>query len=73
MRYYEVYLPDKDKPAILTNVRRLRDLPEGTRIYAIITELDGTLAESDEVPVVNGKAQIAKRSNRRVKCAQGRF
>lgn len=41
MRYYEVYLPGKPEPAISTNVRALRDLPEGTRIQAIVTDSDG--------------------------------
>ncbi len=59
MRYYEVHVPGYSDPAIVTNVRKLRDLPEGTRIEAIITDRDGSLVETYDVPVVDGRAQIS--------------
>jgi hypothetical protein len=40
MRYYEVHLPGRSEPALTSNVRRLRDLPEGTQIHAISTFID---------------------------------
>lgn len=55
MRYYEIYVPGKDEPGITTRVRGLKDLPDGTRITAIVTERDGSLADSWDIPVVNGK------------------
>lgn len=61
MRYYEVYLPGRAEPRITTRVRGLRDLPEGTRVVAIVTEYDGTLADSWEIPVSNGKPIIRGR------------
>lgn len=65
MRYYEVYLPGRTEPAITGNVRQLRDLPEGTRIHAIITDRDGSLAETYEIPVENGKAKITRQGKQR--------
>ena len=73
MRYYEVHVPGEDEPRIATNVRSLRGLPDGTRVFAIITERDGSLAETYEIPVEDGRVQIRRRGNRRPKAAQGHF
>jgi hypothetical protein len=59
MRYYEVHYPD-GKKATRLSVRDLENLPKGTKIYAVITERDGTLVESWEIPVVNGKPSFKK-------------
>lgn len=61
MRYYQIYLPGETEPDISTNVRKLHDLPDGTRIEAIVTDRDGDLADSWDVPVVDGKPQISGR------------
>lgn len=58
MRYYEVQYPEDIPPALVTNIRKLRDLPPGTTITAIVTERDGSLADSWDVPVVDGKPQV---------------
>lgn len=59
MRYYEVYLPEgrgnADEPIIATNVRRMQNLATGTRVWRIITDRDGTLIESEELAVNDGK------------------
>lgn len=55
MRYYEVYMPDKKDPFITTRVRGMKNLPEGTKIWANVTDYDGTLIESWPIPVVNGR------------------
>lgn len=60
MRYYEIYLPD-EKPQIVTSIRKLKGLPEGTRIEAIVTERDGTLTDSWNVPVVDGTPHVEGR------------
>lgn len=67
MRYYEIYKPGQDPkaPGIATNVRRLKGLPDGTIIRAIITDRDGSAIEVYDVPVVGGRAQIAGRGKRR--------
>ena len=59
MRYYEVHYPD-GKKATMLSVKGLENLPEGTKIYAVITERDGTLVESWEIPVLNGKPCFKK-------------
>lgn len=69
MRYYEVHYPGETVPDIVTNARHLHDLPEGTRVHAIITERDGSLAETYEIPVVDGRPQIGGRGNRKPKAA----
>lgn len=55
MRYYEIRIPNEKEPQIATSLRGIKNLPEGTRIVAIVTERDGTLADSWDVPIVNGK------------------
>jgi len=62
MRYYEIHLPGKDDPAIVTNLKTIRDLPEGTRIYAVVTERDGSLADYWEIPVEGGAPAVQGRA-----------
>lgn len=62
MRYYELHYPGVKEPGIATNARKLKDLPTGTRCHAIITDRDGSLAETYEIPVVNGRVQFPKRA-----------
>jgi hypothetical protein len=59
MRYYEILYPD-GQVATRLSVRDLENLPKGTKIYAVITERDGTLVEGWEIPVVNGKPSFKK-------------
>lgn len=66
MRYYEVDQPGQPT-ACTTNVRRLRELPEGTKVWRIITDRDGTRLEQDEIPVLAGRVQIHRRAVRNVK------
>lgn len=61
MRYYEIHLPGESEPAIITRLRGLRNLPDGTRIVAIVTDRDGSLADSWEIPVSNGRPQVKGR------------
>jgi hypothetical protein len=61
MRYYEIHYPNK-KIITTLSIRGLKNLPEGTKIYAIITERDGTLVESWEIPIKNGKPSFKKTS-----------
>lgn len=70
MRYYEVHVPGRDEPYIVTNARALHDLPAGTRIERIVTDRDGSLVDSEDVPVVDGKAQIGGRGKQRPKLAR---
>lgn len=55
-----------------SNVRRLRDLPDGTRVTAIVTDRDGTCIDSKDIPVENGRVKIARRSVRRGEMWYGR-
>ena len=73
MRYYEVHIPGTKEPAITTNIRRLRNLPEGTRIHAVVTESDGSLADTWEIPVENGRAKTVRKGNRNSKSAHGKY
>ena len=59
MRYYVV--KNDGKEFVTTNVRRLRDLDADATIEAIVTERDGTVCDWWEIPVVNGRAQVARR------------
>lgn len=61
MRYYVVDMPDRPQPLITTNVRRLRDLPEGTTCHSIITDRDGSTVEGKEIPVKDGRVQVRGR------------
>lgn len=54
MRYYEIHYPD-GHVRTPSGVRHLRDLPEGTRVYAVVTERDGSLSDSWELPVDQGR------------------
>ncbi len=67
MRYYEVYLPGRDRnnPVITSNVRRMKNLPEGTEVWATITERDGTICETYQIPVENGRVQVVGQGKRR--------
>jgi hypothetical protein len=69
MRYYTVFLPGKDRkdPIVTSNVRRLRNLPEGTHIEANVTDRDGTLIDIWEIPVANGRAQVSGEGKHRPK------
>lgn len=62
MRYYEIHLLGKTTPGFTTNARRLRNLPDGTRVHAIIEDRDGTLIDTWELPVVDGRVVFEKRS-----------
>lgn len=53
MRYYEVRDPS-GHTRITTNAKRLRDLPQGTRVW-IVTERDGSLTGTEELAVVAGR------------------
>ncbi len=66
MRYYKIHYPGQEEPDVALNVRRLRNLPEGTTITAILTERDGGLSDAYDIPVVNGRAQIQGRGKARV-------
>jgi hypothetical protein len=59
MRYYEIHYPD-GKVETTLSVRGLKNLPEGTKIFAVITERDGTLVESWEIPIKNRKPNFRK-------------
>jgi len=71
MRYYEVTVPGRDTPIITTNARALRNLPEGTTCAAAITDRDGSLAESYEIPVVGGRVQVSGRGKQRPRLGHG--
>ena len=61
-RYYAIYLPGKkSEDAIITgNIRRRKNLPEGTEIECVITERDGSAVESYPIPVISGRPQFSK-------------
>jgi len=63
VRYYTVRLPNEDEPVITTNVRRLKDLPEGTRVFAVFTEPDGSLMDEQELPVEHGRVVFRRRGS----------
>jgi len=62
MRYYEVYFPGESGPTLYSNVRKLRNLPDGTRVTAAITDRDGSLAEVYDLPVVDGRVVFDRRT-----------
>lgn len=70
MRYYVLRTPD-GKEYEYSNVRKLRDLPEGTTISRHITDRDGSLIDVESIPVENGKAQIAGRGKQRARIHYG--
>ena len=85
MRYYEIYTPEKlnengdpplvpifGKPDITTNLRGISELPTGTRIVHIVTDRDGSLIDTSEIPVVDGKPQIKGRGVRNVRLVSQR-
>jgi len=59
MRYYEIHVP-KEGIFLASNARALRGLPEGTRVYAVVTDRDGSLVETWELPVENGKVNFGR-------------
>ena len=61
MRYYEVKFPGENEPYIATRIKGLKDLPDGTIITAIITERDGSLADSWDIPVIDGKPEVKRK------------
>ena len=61
MRYYRIRLPDSTQDAISSNVRSLRNLPEGTRVFCVLTERDGSLMDEWELPVKAGKVVFTKK------------
>jgi hypothetical protein len=70
MRYYKIYRPGATETwdyTFATSVRQLRNLPEGTEVYAAITDRSGHECDSWRLPVVNGRAQTLKRGVRRPK------
>lgn len=60
MRYYKIQFPNGDV-SLTSNVRRLRNIPEGTRIFAIITARDGSLMDEYELPVEGGRVRFPRR------------
>jgi len=64
-RYYEVEWPDGQR-LCTRGVRQLRNLPEGTRAWRMITERDGTVVECDELEVRDGRVQIRGHGVRKV-------
>lgn len=62
MRYYVVKLPDKGE-LITTNVRRLKELPEGARVFAVLVDRYGDLMDEQELPVKNGRVVFPKRGS----------
>ena len=60
MRYYEVYIPGENEPILAMNARSLRGLPQGTRVFATITDYDGSLVDQVELPVVNGRVKFPR-------------
>ena len=71
MRYYEVYQPHEKEPNITTNVRGLSGLPQGTHVYRTITDRDGSLIEQIELPIKNGKVEIAGQGKHKPKIWYG--
>lgn len=65
MRYYEIRLPGESEPRLTSNARRLRNLPDGTRCTACITDADGTPCEFYDIPVVDGRVQFRARAGMR--------
>lgn len=57
MRFYKVWYPGRSDYAFSTAVGKLRDLPEGTTIQAIVTDRDGQECDAWDIPVVNGRAK----------------
>ncbi|HON93889.1 MAG TPA: hypothetical protein PKZ07_20125 [Sedimentisphaerales bacterium] len=55
-----------------TNVRKYKSLPEGTKVYAIVTDYDGTTIDWWEIPVENGRAKIMRRGKNRSQYWYGR-
>jgi hypothetical protein len=62
VRYYEITQPGDPEPIITTRLRGLKNLPPGTTITACVTERDGTLADSWNIPIENGKPVVRSRN-----------
>ena len=58
MRYYEVYLPKEEEPISMEVVKSLINLPEGTKVFLVVTSPDGSLVEYCEIPVKDGEIKI---------------
>ena len=71
MRYYRVEIPGEKEPIITTNARGLRNLPPGARVFATVTDYDGTLLEEWELPVENGRVKFPRR--KRLGIRTGKF
>ncbi len=72
MRYYTVRRPGQtaEDETVTTNARALRDLPNGTEVWAVITDRDGSLADTYQIPVANGRVLIARRGTQRPRLAR---
>jgi len=58
MRTYEIWYPDKaegDPPHFTGNIRKIRNLPEGTRVFSVIFGRDGGMIDCTEYPVKGGR------------------
>lgn len=65
MRYYELWEPGASEPHIRTNVRDLRGLLPGTRIYATYTDTSGSVVQQTEISVVDGRPKVERRGKHR--------
>lgn len=63
MRYYEVYLPNAQRPLFTSNARRLRHLPDGTRVVAVTTGKDGTPVARRDLPVKDGRVVFSRKNS----------
>ena len=55
MRFYKVWYPECTEYAFATQLKGLKDLPEGTTIEAVATDRSGHETDAWTIPIVNGK------------------
>jgi len=64
VRYYEVKYPGSNEWVSTPSVRG-RTYPEGTKIRVVVTDRDGTLLDSWEIPLRNGKPDFRRAPGKR--------
>lgn len=69
-RYYTISLPGQE-PIGRTSVRDLRNLPEGTRVFWVITDSNGMLIDEKELDVIDGRVKFTSGNVRTPKIHRG--
>lgn len=63
MRYYEIHLPGGD-PIVTSNVRQ-RLIPNSAEVWVTITDRDGSVCDTYQLPVENGRVRFGAQAKHR--------